>query len=311
MNQPDPNPQQAKNAGKKGQATTLVTPDKPAKMTRLQFYKQLEAEFDKLATFWSRIIPPKTRLTPDQLKLQAIAAVKRNASLADCAINDILGCVAQGAKLGLKFDMRGQCYMVPRYNKHAKRKVATFQIGYPGLMMLARRSGQIQKIEARAVYTGDTIDYRYGTDPMIIHKPHRGSRGELQGAYAVAWLVNSRHPQFDFLEEEDIERIKASSGDGGDNAMWNGPHAAWMWKKSAIIQLCKLLPSSEDLEEVIRLEELATAGVSQNLHMLIDENADSADDDEDNPGFAGLEFTPDITSADLLGTEEPETVAAE
>lgn len=92
-----------------------------------------------------------------------------------------------------------------------------------------------------------------------------GERGDLRAAYAVAWLRGADDPQFVVLEAEDVERIRECAQNTDDNSSpWvQFPDA--MWRKSAAIQLCKFLPMAVEAAEAVSLDELSTAGKSQDL----------------------------------------------
>ncbi|MDK4605731.1 recombinase RecT, partial [Kingella kingae] len=62
-------------------------------------------------------------------------------------------------------------------------------IGYRGMIDLARRSGQIISLSARAVYENDEFSYEYGLHEDLKHKPYEdGDSGALTHVYAVAKL---------------------------------------------------------------------------------------------------------------------------
>jgi hypothetical protein len=46
-----------------------------------------------------------------------------------------------------------------------------FQVGYRGLLQLARRSGEVMRINAELVFSGDDFDVQFGTERKIVHKP--------------------------------------------------------------------------------------------------------------------------------------------
>ena len=200
----------------------------------------------------------------------AVYCTQRTPRLLECTGASFAGCMLQCAKYGLYPDIHGQCWLIPRRTgpkiAGSKAYEAHFQIGYQGWMVLARRSKEIVKIEPRVVYASDLFDYEMGTDPFIKHKPKLGvDRGGLTAAYCVAWAVGDERPQFVVLHADDIDRIKkkAQNTDGDDS-----PWVQWedaMWRKSAIIQLCKYLPVDTEISDAIAMEEATLADKSQGL----------------------------------------------
>ncbi len=255
-----------------------------------------QAKVEKIRGHIQSLMPKGANVTVDQLKIQ-IGLMMRNApKLAQCSTVSVIGGIIMGAKLGLKFDVRGQAFLIPRNSRKTGGLEACFQLGYQGALALARRSGQVTRIEARIVYEGDDFGYRFGTSPGISHKPCKPeSRGGLRAAYACGWLARSQQPSFEVLEAEDIARIKASA-QGTDKA--DSPWKLWpdrMWKKSALIQLCKYLPSSEDLAEAIAIDEQGAIGNDQDLNRYL---PPPAADEEDTEGLQGGD---DVSADDLTG----------
>lgn len=233
------------------------------------------------------IAPSMMTLLRDQEKVARLQDLVfylscKTPQLRQCTQSSFRGAVYQCCKMNLWPDTRGQAWIIPRrtgpVNPETGEKSweAHFQPGYQGLLELARRSREIAKIEARVVYSNDQFEYQYGTEPFIKHKPARGEdRGELSASYAVAWLVNSKDPQFVVMEATDINRIKKSAqGTSKADSPWN-KHPEAMWMKSAIVPLAKFLPASVELLEAAMLDERSTAEVSQNIFIPgIDQQAD-------------------------------------
>src|SRR5690606_34595531 len=90
-------------------------------------------------------------LTPERQTRVALTAISANPRFLECTRESLALALIEAGQLGLEPNgVMGQAYLVPYYNGKAKRYEAQFQVGYRGLIDLARRSGQITKIEARA-----------------------------------------------------------------------------------------------------------------------------------------------------------------
>ena len=90
------------------------------------------------------------------------------------------------AQLGLEpGGTLGHIYFIPYGNK------CTPIIGYKGYLELARRSGQVARLDARVVYEGEKFEVTAGLHPNIEHSV-RGdvdrSDDKIVAAYAVAVL---------------------------------------------------------------------------------------------------------------------------
>jgi recombination protein RecT len=129
------------------------------------------------------------------------------------------------------------------------RKEVQFQVGYKGLLALARRSGEISTITAEVVHANDTFAYQLGDEPMIDHKPSlEDEPGEPIFVYAIAKLKDGGIQRV-VMTRGAIEKIRTRSKAGS-----SGPWVTdWeeMAKKTAIKRLCKLLPMSIELADAI------------------------------------------------------------
>ena len=236
----------------------------------------------------------------DRLLSAAFMAVQRNPRLLECTRKSFGGAIARCAQFGLYPDIRGHCFLIPR---RTGPKVAggrlmevNFQLGYQGLLELARRSGQIAKFEARVVREADTFAYQYGTTPMIEHTPARHDAGELVACYAVAWLATSREPQFEVMEKDDVMLVRdRAMNTDRDDSPWR-LYESEMWRKTVAIRLCKYLPASTDLADATALDDLSAADKPQHLAIPGTESAEDAPDAIDDLGADG------ISAAELMAT---------
>jgi recombination protein RecT len=234
---------------------------------------QLQSRADSIAALLSdpRIkrqiaIALPRHVTADRLARVALTEIRRNPYLARCDQASLLGAIMLCAQLGLEpGGPLGHVYLVPFENKKTGRQEVQFILGYRGMIELARRSGQIQSIEARAVYEGDTFDCRFGLDSSLEHKPdwdnpNRTQPEKLRFVYAVAKLKDGGI-QFEVMSRREIEAVRAQS-----KAASAGPwqtHFEAMALKSVIRRLFKYLPISIELAQAIEQDERAELGLPQ------------------------------------------------
>ena len=207
----------------------------------------------------------------DRMEQIALFSYRTNSKIAQCVPRSIAAAIMEAALHGVEVGILGESYIIPRRNNQRGGQLeANFQLGYRGLMSLARRSGEIAKIEACVVRDGDTVfDYERGTTPYIKHKPARENRGKITAAYAVAWLTNGQN-QFEVMEKDDLDKIKAVSAKASGGTLSN-VWTQWeeeMSKKSAIIRLCKLVALSVKDQRAVKLVEMAEADVPQELDRI-------------------------------------------
>src|SRR5690554_3088052 len=123
-------------------------------------------------------------MDPDRLARIATTVLRQTPQLGQCTPESFLGALMTCAQLGLEPGPLGHAYLVPFKNNKTGMFEVTFIPGYRGLVELARRSGQVQSVQAHVVREGDRFDYEFGLNPKLEHKP-AGSDGEVTHAYAV------------------------------------------------------------------------------------------------------------------------------
>lgn len=89
-----------------------------------------------------------------------VSAVQTNPDLAKCTNQSILSAALLGHSLNLpQSPQMGFFYMVPFNNKNKGVTEAQFQMSYKGLLQLAMRSGQYQKINVSSIKEGELKSY--------------------------------------------------------------------------------------------------------------------------------------------------------
>jgi len=233
-----------------------------------------------------RAMLPK-HVSPDRMLRIGLGAIRQNPKLLDCTIESLFGGLVLCSQFGLEPNTpMGHCYLIPfstnkRLPNGKTEKVTEVQFiaGYRGLIDLSRRSGQIESISARVVYSNDEFELEYGTVDEIRHKPAYKDRGEVIGYYAVAKLKGGGK-QFEFMPQEEIEQVR----DGSQNASkdewvdgrktgnkirqesspwWKNPTE--MGKKTVVRRLFKYLPTSIEMANAIGVDEKADSSGSQDL----------------------------------------------
>ena len=128
-------------------------------------------------------------ITPERFTRIALSALNNTPQLQQCTPMSFLAALLNAAQLGLEPNTPlGQAYLIPYRNKGTLE--CQFQIGYKGLIDLAYRNGQMQTIQAQAVYENDTFEYEYGLEPRLVHRPAYSERGTLVYFYGIFRTVN-------------------------------------------------------------------------------------------------------------------------
>ncbi|CEH28842.1 hypothetical protein AM501_27480 [Aneurinibacillus migulanus] len=243
--------QDAKNAlAKKNQNNASA----PTQETGLQ--AQLTNMFKQQFKAIQSIVPK--HVTPERLIRVGMNATSRNPMLLQCTPDSIVGAVVNCGVLGVEPNLLGHAYIVPFWNSKTKRYEAQFQLGYRGLIDLARRTGQISVVYAREVYQGDEFEFEYGLETALKHKPcGEDDESKITHFYAVYKLKDGG---YDFIVmsrrqvEKHRDKFTKSQKDGRVFGPWKD-HFVEMAKKTAMIRLLKTAPISIEQQETQSIME--------------------------------------------------------
>lgn len=188
-----------------------------------------------------------------------MSSVQRNPKLLECTRESLINSFMKMAELELMpSDVSQEAYVIP-YNNSKKNgntwiKVmeAQFQLGYQGLVTLAYRSG-VKEISAEIVYSKDKFSYINGS---ITHEPDvfADDRGIPKGAYVIVKLITGGIVS-KVMSAKDIMAMgeRFSKSFETKDTPWkvgNDPNL-WMWKKTVLKQVAKLIPKNERLNMAI------------------------------------------------------------
>lgn len=201
------------------------------------------------------------RVDPDAFVRVAYSTITKQPKLLEATQASLLMSLLEAASLGLvPNSVMGEAYIVPFNNKvkdeNGKERwevQAQFIPGYRGLAKLARQSGEITNVIARAVRDGDYFEVVQGTDEKLVHKPEPSlASRELTRVYAVAHFREGP-PMFDVMERWEVNRIMGRSK-SKDYGPWKTDYDE-MAKKTVLRRLCKQLPLSDtDLEKALEAD---------------------------------------------------------
>ena len=236
---------------------TTATAVKPAE--KINTIKGL---LDRYAGEFKKALPK--HVTVERFMRVAFMAVRNNPALLECTPESLVSACMTAAQLGLEPDgILGHAYLVPYNNRTLNRKDAQFQVGYKGLIALARRSGEVRSIAAHVVHEKDYFDYAYGLNEKLEHRPAVGERGKPIAVYAVAHFKDGGHA-FEVMQAEDVEKNRKKSKAGNDKN--DKPIGIWaeytdeMWRKTAIRRLAKYLPLSVEFQRAAAMDEALDLG---------------------------------------------------
>ena len=206
---------------------------------------------------------PVGTVNVDRFMQSAILAITnpKMPNLRLCSKDSIFRSLKEAASYGLELNgTLGQAYLIP-YNEKVNGKyemTCHFQMGYKGLIALARRSNTIKTIAAEPVHENDIFEVQLGMGRSLSHKIDiMKERGAIIGYYCLVELCNGGS-QFKVMSKKDVEnhrnKFSKAYDEKDSNNIWNKNFDA-MALKTVVIQALKLCPISiEAMDAVIREE---------------------------------------------------------
>lgn len=236
----------------------LATGQKPQSLQHM-----IEASVKELG----RALPD--HLKPERLVRIALTCIRTNPDLTKCTPESFLGALFTSAQLGVE-PIAGRAYLLPFNNARKKPdgtwhtiKECQFILGYKGLVDLFYRNEKAVSLQWGVVHENDDFQYEYGTGAFLKHIPAKGNRGPLVAFWVMAGLANGGAPFYVMTSEECLEHGKkhsktwsAKKGEFYPGSPWVDDFEA-MALKTCLIQLCKLLPLSVELQRAVQADESA------------------------------------------------------
>lgn len=202
-----------------------------------------------------------------QFYAQVAVMARQNEKIAQATPESLLNAMMACVHLDLMPNTPEQlAYIIPYWNKKTGKYEVQFQIGYQGLLDLARRSGEIVALNAELVYAGDEFDVELGTERKITHKPDfevdRTDYSKVTHAYVTSILTGGQKG-FHVMTRKQLDKIKESAKASSTDAPWS----KWpeeMAKKTVVKNAAKVaLPKSRKdnrLALATHIDSLAEAG---------------------------------------------------
>ena len=226
--------------------TEALAPQAPQKLSPMEAVRQ---DLDRMSPQFKMALP--SHISVDKFQRVVMTALQLNPALLKCTTQSLYAACMQSAQMGLIPDGR-EGVIVSYYSNKLSSEIAQFQPMVKGKMKLSRNSGEVATWSIQAVYEKDEFDYAFGDEEFITHKPAKGDRGGIIGAYSIVTLRTGEKSR-EYMGKEEIDKIKArsKSKEGGP---WTTDYAE-MAKKTVVGRHCKRLPSSTDFLNKMGIEE--------------------------------------------------------
>jgi recombination protein RecT len=180
-------------------------------------------------------------LTAERLMRVAVNCVSKSPQLQQCSPLSLYRSVLVAAELGLEpGGALGHLYLVPYKTE------CTAQIGYRGLVHLARQSGEVSTVRTVVVRERDTFGWTEGFSTRIEHEVYlAGDPGPLKHVYCVVGLKDGTF-QAELMSRAQVDAVKAKSKTAGrDDSPW-ALHYDEMARKTVAKRGLKWAPLSSE-----------------------------------------------------------------
>ena len=216
---------------------------------------------DSLRGLLEKAAPKLREVAPKHLKVDRVirlmlSACSRNPKLLECSGESVLQFCMKCSETGLEPIGAGGAWPVPYENRKTGKVEMQFIPDYRGLVNCAKRAECITDAYAEVVRENDAFDCELGLEPRLVHKPDRGDRGALQGAYCIYQLPDGQK-RFIYMDAKEITGIRNRS-----RAAQAGPWVtdeSEMWKKTVVRRAMKpFAGASPQLDAAIDADDAAT-----------------------------------------------------
>ncbi len=200
----------------------------------------LLAVLDDRSEFIQALCPE--HLPFDKIKRLFALAMMQNPGIAACSPKSVVEAVTKCARLGLDPSMRNMAFFIP-YGQDL-----TLQVGYAGLMELARRTGRINRYKVRAVYDGDGFQVVDGDVDEVHHTPSMDADRTKRPThyYAIAFMEDG-NKCVKWMSAAEVEYVRSKFSSDRSPA-WKSSYVE-MGLKTVARALVKWMPMSAELAE--------------------------------------------------------------
>lgn len=222
-------------------------------------------------------------INADTMLQVTLTTIRVNPKLAECEPKSMLTAILIASQFGLLPDgVTGQSYIIPYWNSKKGVLEAQLQIGYKGELELARRSGQVARVECNVVYEKDSFEYEFGLAPVLKFKPSTGGdRGKKLYIYALVMLKDGS-PYFDVWTIGQIDDHRRRFSKQPDGPAWTSSPDK-MGKKTVLKQVLDYCPMSVEYQKANRFDDLAEGGQPQMLDIELSPDDFTVSEAEEQP----------------------------
>ncbi len=179
----------------------------------------------------------------------ALNALVDNPAIAKCESRSIRKVLLRCAEIGIMPDGQSAA-IIPTKIKGVLRARLDIMVG--GMLDKVRKELPGFSFSARSVYKEDEFEFVDGLEPVLRHKPSPDqvhTREDFVAAYAIAWIPENPHSEFEVLYKVEIERYRAYSPQK-NGILWT-QHYGEAAEKTVAKLLLKRLPIRSSVKALL------------------------------------------------------------
>lgn len=192
-----------------------------------------------------------------------VYSVQKTPKLLECKRESLMNAFMTCAELGMyPSSASWECYILPYEKKKqvwtnwiTERIDAQFQLWYQWLITLFYRSW-LQAIRSEIIRENDKFEYiNWQVKHTVDIFKSQKERWKPMWAYVIATINNQEIAKA--MNADDILKFKTFSKSASSSySPWNETKdpELWMWKKTVIKQLAKLLPKNETISKAVEID---------------------------------------------------------
>jgi recombination protein RecT len=218
---------------------------------------QFRRDLDKMGPQFAHALP--AHIPVERFMRVVMTAIQNQPKLLACSRQSIFNACMKCAADGLLPDSREAAIVPFGDNEDGQKKSdqATYMPMIAGIRKKARNSGEIADLWVREVREGDVFDYQEGDEPHIFHKPSLvgGTERKITHVYSICKFKDGTLSR-EVMTIQQVEEIRQKFSRAKKGGPWHDRVTyGEMAKKTVVRRHAKQLPSSTDLDDILRRDD--------------------------------------------------------
>ena len=205
--------------------------------------------------------------------------VNNNHMLLEAEPMSIFNAACMAATLNLPINNNlGFAYIVPYKNSRTGKVEAQFQLGYKGLIQLAQRSGQFERLVSLAVYSAQLVEKDLINGFKFDWSIEPNEKEQPIGFYAYFKLINGFTAEL-YMSREQIDKHakRYSQSFRKNSGVWADNYEQMALKTVTKLLLSRQAPLSIEMQKAVMSDQSVIKDLDEEEFNFIDNEPDTPD----------------------------------